>query len=113
MTETLSRVRAKVIEAVPEIMQCSVCAKINYSSDCFLQHAGQEIARDITLADVLMAMQKTNPANITRVRIECGGAMYLTMGEEANHIQGNWDMSLPLDQQSEKTIAFLDNILSV
>lgn len=60
MTNTpdlLEKIRAKIIEAVPDIKKCNTCGTYKYSSDCFLKHGGQEVVRPIRLADVLLAIE--------------------------------------------------------
>lgn len=95
MTKTLEEVRAKIIEAVPEIAdrpsQFTVVAK--------------DRGPLITLADVLRAIGSY------RYAINGLGNIYNTSTREEDQHVARWDLSKSLDEQDRNVIEFLYRIL--
>lgn len=106
---TLESVRAKVIEAVPEI---------THRTEIVVGPRGglaiQTFHNTITLADVLRAI-----GNML-VMVDCWGNFYHmkmkmsdklpTFDKEAGSVR--WNLSLPLDEQQPEVIEFLAKILN-
>jgi hypothetical protein len=111
---TLEKVRAKIIEAVPEIgtprpVPCPSC-----EPGCLVLH--QEYSyRPITLADVLRAMKNAQWS------VNAHGTFWRTIeypngGFDSKGFAnegGKWNLALPLDEQEPEVIEFLHKILCV
>lgn len=98
MTTTLDKVRAKIIEAVPEIKGCT------WGGCMQLRCEDPKHYRDITLADVLRAIGRDRDYNTS--------AYYLYMKEEA--WKPVWDLrTSTLDEQEPEVIEFLGKVLGV
>lgn len=107
MNTKLEEVRAKVIEAVPEILNRT------------LQY-GSVYCYPITLADVLRAMNEQNrkedATGIPRLGILTNGHFYNQMDERSVWTEDGmtpivWNLALPLDEQELEVITFLHKIL--
>lgn len=107
----LDAVRAKVIEAVPEIEQeHTVYCDRDRSYGYALKHK-ECVSADITLADVLRAMGTTGAP----LEFELYALIYLKIflvppGEY--YTVAKWNLALPLDEQGPEVIEFLHKILN-
>jgi hypothetical protein len=96
----LEAVRAKIIEAVPEIEDWQ------YQEGPGGSLGGAKVARPITLEDVLRAMNEYESAIPLLLHY---GKPILHLGTE----MVEWHLGKPLDEQSVETIEFLGNVLGV
>ena len=96
--DTLTAVRAKVIEAVPEIVSVRKRRRREATSTRIRTHYIEvEESRPITLADVLRAIRKAKGLN--------------TYDEE--HVLDIWNLALPLDEQEPEVIEFIARVLGI
>lgn len=113
MTTSLNEVRAKVIEAVPEIKTHREPCQCKDHGNCpFADHA--RVGRPCQLADVLRAIEKqTEIVGWLKVleRFEKHTDISGNQGDLYYFLIANWNLSLPLEEQSEEVISFLHKIL--
>lgn len=98
METKLQAVRAKVIEAVPEIETCRFCDAVPYNFDdsCVEGMHDEVVTRPITLADVLRAIGTTHNKH---QMIDAMGKFYHYNPLLMEHLyDGNWNLALPLDE---------------
>lgn len=138
MTDHLQEVRAKIIEAVPEIVElkfgCEIDSqgkanKLLYVGHSNHQHAVHAILKDkstamlmvdevftstiigrpVTLADVLMAIDYVRPVK------QCWYVRYdgIFFDSRDEKWSVNWNLALPFDEQKPEVIEFLHKILCV
>jgi len=127
MTTTLERVRAAVIKAVPEIEEwrCQGCKRkyAQYVNGCvhcwryelerdeniklFPVRGVRQVDRDITLADVLVAMSDAEDGSWT-----CYVAPKYMLHFTFHEYGADWNLALPLHLQSEEVLTFLDKTLN-
>lgn len=122
----LKELQAKIIKAVPEInwRKCIACGHIHPQGNnkycnfngCqeFLDFGCEKGVRDISLEDVLIALDKENlnyAMTSTGYFIRYGG----NKGNSLTHIVTNieWQLGKTLNNQSEDLINFLYNLLCV
>ena len=98
--ELIEQVRAKVIEAVPEIETMSSLREIAHEKDLYKQ-------RPITLADVLRATQEAEGFNY--ITIDSNGYMRRESVGTASY----WNLALPLDEQEPEVIEFIAKVLNI
>lgn len=96
----LERVRAKIIEAVPEIAdrpsQFTVVAK--------------DRGPRITLADVLRAIGSNHESDNVRLFLDIGEVEF---DDPLRKISCKWNLALPLDEQEPEVIEFISKVLGV
>lgn len=131
MSTTLDKVRAKVIEAVPEIGKkrwwCRTCDARSFFGkeslhifDCEKPDPVEETfpGRPITLADVLRAIEAT-PDKDGTLLIDTSGQWFGLNSKLALarggylHRELNWNLSLPLDEQEPEVVEFIAKVLDV
>lgn len=106
--DTLYRVRTKIIEAVPEIVEhCIECevAQIKSYIGC--------TCRPITLEDVLRAIESSGVDAQRFWTLESDGEF---IGQDAGdgspvRLGVKWHLGKPLEERSPETIAFLHSLL--
>lgn len=124
MNAALEAVRAKVIEAVPEIVEAhEACGGRGWYAEgtsarsiCACR-TGKVDTRPITLADVLRAMGD-EPGEEGVVLNTAGDMCVMTLvdGEAMRKAPGTivrWNLALPLDEQEPEVIEFLAKVLGV
>lgn len=96
MTTTLEKVRARIIEAVPD-------------KDCPVETAGNHCpTHSLGLADVLRAVEKGEGKLFVRE----DGSFYVDMvALEVEYAGVAWNLALSLDEQEPEVIAFLAKVL--
>lgn len=107
----LEQVRAKTIEAVPEI----AAGYVFYNADTDTRTEAQ---RPITLADVLRAIAFSKPPLMsmgTQAFVDAKGTKrpHFTMRKNTSLEVFFWNLALPLEEQSPGMIEFLYKILCV
>ncbi len=122
--DKLQEVRAKVIEAVPEIDQtkrCSFCdGKGTYLSGhtCWYCAGTGKIAvfRPITLADVLRAIGRFASGGPIEYGVRAFDGQFMNMFDRGRWAMDGrqiaWNLALPLDEQEPEVIEFLHKILT-
>ena len=71
------------------------------------------LGREPSLADVLRAIHKSNPANKTNITLESDGQfIQRTNGENPNG-KASWDLSKPFSQQQPEVIEFLSTLIPI
>ena len=116
MTPLLQRIREKVIETVPDIVErngipetwCKNHGGImrNYSEPC-------TCIGPITLADVLRAIERNRKPNAFKLSVDTKGYMTLFNYKWEEQKQVDWNLSLPLEDQDPELHAFLAKVLGV
>lgn len=125
--EKLSAVKAKIVEAVPEIMELREGCRLVNKGDAWHEHAvitmhgcmfngttrkkekydervWKILGRPITLEDVLQTALIADPANRTKLTVESSGQFFNTVTRQLGPY---WTLGKPLDEQSSECIAFL------
>lgn len=103
MNKTLEAVRAKVIEAVPEIRATE--RKLLRKNEFGQKFYKDEVSlRPITLADVLRAIEENAGLGFEN------GVFVEYLGMQTKK-RAYWNLALPLDEQEPEVIEFLANIL--
>ena len=143
MTDTLQKVRAKVIEAVPDVMAMRPGTRLYHPKhDKFLRYVGRNngqyailvedtevmlfvdrltdcetLGRPIILADVLRAMRKTDDSWYVRYDGTFFKWEKFTEGGDGHHgVESTyitWNLALPLEDQEPDVIEFLAKVLNV
>jgi len=105
MNTKLEQVRAKVIEAVPELIEANEGCN---NSTCFCKLP----RRPITLADVLRTIEKLDPGSYF-LDVQGGWWQWNKAGVDPEFLgmKNVWNLSLPLDEQEPEVVGFLYQIL--
>lgn len=124
MNTTLEAVRAKVIEAVPEIetFYCGACGQEMNGGVCSPQSMGEDATphefndaltqeRPITLADVLRAIDIALGKSMGDVFLMYPDGAMMWSEPEVETLRATWNLALPLDEQEPEVIEFLAKIL--
>lgn len=139
--QKLDFIRRKCCEANPALMElgfgCEIrnqwgtlgvivgVQKYEGESDCYdIFFKNEEFARSPrhpawailgrlpSLADVLNAIQKKDPANKTKITLESDGQFLIYSPKDNGKLLGpTWNLLLPFDQQDEPCIDFLFELL--
>lgn len=114
MKSTLESVKKKIIEAVPEIFSenCPTCGYDGLWNATYTEDKGH---RPIQLADVLMAIDKNIPSDISLpIRIAVDNEGFITTYFEDDCVEQAcyWDLRQDLDNQPQEVIDFLNELLS-
>jgi len=107
----LEEVRAKVIEAVPEILSdCILCGDSKEEPECGLSGKHVVQARSVQLADVLRAIEVSEDAVCCGINFHSDGA-YLYYDDMENSEAVKIDFSTSLENWSPEVISFLHKII--
>lgn len=114
---TLEKVRAKIIEAVPEIRtyetRCMTCGYGFKFCKCVPQKTEWFRERPITLADVLKTMGATGQYGISCSPLPNTEMADLLAVVNENLVSVSWNLTLPLDGQEPEVVEFLAKVLDV
>lgn len=103
MTNPLTRVRAAVQKAVPEIETRMFVVK----------GVPGRVVAPILLSDVLRAIEINGYKNYRTLHIRPGGAIgVISPVGPMTHVYVTWNLAETLDNQAPETIAFLDRLLA-
>lgn len=110
---------AAIVKAVPEIVEGLHCLN-NVHAEFLPSRGKKKVARPITLEDVLRALRQTEDGRSIAVTAggvfieftftEDTGGTYQELGDEKGRIV-QWQLGLPLSQQSDECKAFLHSLL--